>query len=467
MIDDPSSQNPLLQPPGVTPLPSSLETLAIRVSRWPWWLIILLIGLVVAFYGILTTPDYHRALIYVTNDPQISTTDFKTVTYILNLNGQTQRVSGTVVSQSDDAITIRTVNPQSETVAKNSVTSVQKSCPPGIVKGGCEQMALIALHTDARTVKGSFYTESATEYRIQLPDGSLVAVKKLDVRSTEQRNPAGCQPDIKGGCEITVTIPPTDITGTLLSETDTAYTVQTVPPEFITIKPADIVSIISENAGQCALNNLASCQAGIFLTAFLAIIAYTLAVLIGLIISLMRISTNPFFKNFATLYVEVVRGIPILVILLIFFFGIGPWVQNSLHLPMPDYLRGILGLAFAYGAFLAEIFRAGIQSISRGQMEAARSLGMTYFQAMRHVILPQAIRVVLPPLGNDFIAMLKDTSLVAIISLNEMTQLASLLNGRTYKPFEAFLTIAVLYLVMTLALSFFVRVIEHRMRLPA
>jgi polar amino acid transport system permease protein len=137
-----------------------------------------------------------------------------------------------------------------------------------------------------------------------------------------------------------------------------------------------------------------------------------------------------------------------------------------LGIPQPEAVRAILGLATAYAAFLAEIFRAGIQSISRGQMEAARSLGMTYFQAMRYVILPQAVRVVLPPLGNDFIAMLKDTSLVAAISLAEMSYLAFQLNGRTLRPFPTFITLAVVYLILTLLLSFMVRTIEHRVKLP-
>jgi polar amino acid transport system permease protein len=161
-----------------------------------------------------------------------------------------------------------------------------------------------------------------------------------------------------------------------------------------------------------------------------------------------------------------VRGIPILVILLIFYFAIGPWLRDNLGIPMPETTRAMLGLAFAYGAFLAEIFRAGIQSINRGQMEAARSLGTTYFQAMRNVILPQAIRVVLPPLGNDFIAMLKDTSLVAAISQHELTYLAIQFESERLKAFEPFLTIAALYLVMTLVLSFLVRIIENRTRLP-
>jgi polar amino acid transport system permease protein len=117
------------------------------------------------------------------------------------------------------------------------------------------------------------------------------------------------------------------------------------------------------------------------------------------------------------------------------------------------------------GAF-NEIFRAGIQSIGRGQMEAARSLGMSYPQAMRHVVLPQAVRVVLPPLGNDFISMLKDSALISVLALPDLLQLGRLYVSRTFRALEGYNTVAVLYLVMTIFLSMMVRIIERRSRLP-
>jgi polar amino acid transport system permease protein len=126
----------------------------------------------------------------------------------------------------------------------------------------------------------------------------------------------------------------------------------------------------------------------------------------------------------------------------------------------------VLGLAFGYGAYLAEVFRAGIQSIHYGQMEAARSLGMSYFQAMRNVILPQAIRVVLPPLGNDFIAMLKDSSLISVVALPEILQSGRLWVSRTFRGFEGYNTVALFYLVLTLLLSLLVRFIESKAALP-
>ena len=126
-----------------------------------------------------------------------------------------------------------------------------------------------------------------------------------------------------------------------------------------------------------------------------------------------------------------------------------------------DIVRATLGLGIGYGAYLAEIYRAGIESIARGQREAARSLGMTSWQSMRHVVLPQAIRVILPPLGNDFVAMLKDSSLASVISVQELTYSGSLLNARTFRSFETYNVVALLYLCMTLLGSLGVRTLER------
>jgi polar amino acid transport system permease protein len=174
----------------------------------------------------------------------------------------------------------------------------------------------------------------------------------------------------------------------------------------------------------------------------------------------------------STLYVEMVRGVPMLVIILYMGFAVTPALRNASQ----DWIIGgvdlrglpaaIIGLSFGYGAYLSEVYRAGIESIPRGQMEAARSLGMSYFQAMRYVILPQAIRVVLPPLGNDFIAMLKDTSLISVIALPEVLQQGRLWISRNFRAFEGFNSVALLYLVMTLLLSLLVRLIERKTALP-
>lgn len=229
-------------------------------------------------------------------------------------------------------------------------------------------------------------------------------------------------------------------------------------------------------------------QAGIVVTLRITLLAFPLATAIGLLVGLARTSKNTAVFTIATLYVEVVRGIPLVVLILIIAFGLvpvgvdlvnrlGQWgIERNLGgliggladfsiRSIPMEMRAIIALSIGYGAFEAEVFRAGIQSIGKGQMEAARSLGMTYFQAMRLVILPQAIRRILPPLGNDFIALLKDSSLVTVLAVNELTQLTRLRRSSTFRFMEAFNVVAFLYLSMTLLLSGFVRILERRMRI--
>ena len=226
---------------------------------------------------------------------------------------------------------------------------------------------------------------------------------------------------------------------------------------------------------------------GIRLTVIISLTAYAMASILGLLAGLGRISRNVFINNLATLYIELVRGIPMLVLIFFIAFvgvpiavdlinklgslleAVGLASVGSIFTTIDNQdvsmiLRAIIALAVTYGAFLAEIFRAGIQSIGRGQMEAARSLGMSYQQAMRHVILPQAIRNVLPALGNDFVAMVKDSSLVSVLAVRDITQIARLYAGRSFRFRESYVTLTVLYLTLTLALSLMVQFIERRMR---
>lgn len=223
--------------------------------------------------------------------------------------------------------------------------------------------------------------------------------------------------------------------------------------------------------------------AGLTTTIYVTLVAYVLAIILGLIAGLGRVSKNRVVFNIATLYVQVVRGIPILVQLLYWAFvivplaitginALGAWLApvlgngNALMDLQPrdfDFVwRCIIALAFAYGAFEAETFRAGIESIGKGQMEAARSLGMTYGQAMRFVILPQAIRRVLPPLGNDLISMLKDSSLVSALGVRDMTQEARLYASASFQYIATFSSLAFMYLSLTLILSGFTRWLESR-----
>jgi len=225
---------------------------------------------------------------------------------------------------------------------------------------------------------------------------------------------------------------------------------------------------------------------GIGVTVSATLLAFAFAVMLGLITGLGRISDKVFPKNAATLYVELVRGVPMLVLIFFIALVLVPGLvrgSNALGISLfeagvlsennflsslsirdiPMFARAVIALSLTYGAFLAEVFRAGIQSISKGQMEAARSQGMSYGQAMRYVILPQAIRNVLPALGNDFISMLKDSSLVSILAVRDITQTARLYAGHSFRFNESYVSLAVLYLTMTVSLSLVIKIIERRM----
>jgi polar amino acid transport system permease protein len=223
---------------------------------------------------------------------------------------------------------------------------------------------------------------------------------------------------------------------------------------------------------------------GIVVSVRVAVIAYALAIVIGLFTALGRISKNPVLYNLTTLYVQVIRGIPVLVQIIYVAFVISPALVELLNaigtalipilgpenflatLSLQDIsseARVILALAIAYGGFEAETFRAGIESIGRGQMEAARSLGMSYIQAMRYVILPQAFRRVLPPLGNDFISMIKDSSLVSILGVRDMTQEARLYASASFRYLETYSVLAFNYLILTFTLSLGVKALENRL----
>jgi len=231
-------------------------------------------------------------------------------------------------------------------------------------------------------------------------------------------------------------------------------------------------------------------RAGVILTLRLTLTAFPIAMVIGLVTGLARLSKNPIIYTIATTYVEVIRGIPMVVLILMIAFAIVPLFVNMVHSigswgsssegvlgiifsalesfsirSIPMGARATAALAIGYGAFEAEVFRGGIQSIGSGQMEAARSLGMSYLQAMRFIILPQAVRRILPPLGNDFIAMLKDSSLATVLAVAELTQLTRIRRSSTFRVMEAFNVAAFLYLAMTLILSAGVRILERRMQI--
>jgi polar amino acid transport system permease protein len=223
---------------------------------------------------------------------------------------------------------------------------------------------------------------------------------------------------------------------------------------------------------------------GIVITLRVSFISYALALLIGLFVGLARVSRNLLIFNLAAFYVEIVRGMPILVLLLFISFAALPAIVEAVN-GLGDTLAGVLGpenfltalgtralsfevraiiaLGVAYGAFEGEIFRAGIQSIEKGQMEAARAMGMNYFQAMRYIILPQAVRRVLPVLGNDFVAMVKDSSLVSVLGVRDMTQITKLYAASTFLFIQAYSILAFMYLFLTILLTRGVRFIEGRL----
>ncbi|HOT90547.1 MAG TPA: ABC transporter permease subunit [Anaerolineae bacterium] len=196
---------------------------------------------------------------------------------------------------------------------------------------------------------------------------------------------------------------------------------------------------------------------GLVVTFQITIVSMTLALILGLIAGLGRTATNPAFNTLASLYVEVIRGIPLLAQLFWIYYAMSRFIRLG-----PE-VSAVLGLTICYGAYIGETFRGGIQSIPKGQMEAARALGLTRGQAMRYVIIPQAVRVILPPVGNEFIAMLKDSSLVSVLAISDMLRRGREYASRTFAYFETYTLVALVYLLVTLIFSRVVFYIEQGM----
>lgn len=194
------------------------------------------------------------------------------------------------------------------------------------------------------------------------------------------------------------------------------------------------------------------------MTVQLTIISVSIGVIIGIFGGIARVSKNPILFIPSTIYVEVIRGTPLLAQLFIVYFGL-----PSLGINLSPFTAAVIAMGINSGAYVTEIFRGGIQSIERGQMEAARSLGLSYLQAMRYIILPQAFRRILPPLGNEFIAMLKDSSLASTIAIAELMRVGREITSRTFRSFEVLTVVALMYLAITLPLSLLVRYTERRM----
>ncbi|MCM0647809.1 amino acid ABC transporter permease [Clostridium swellfunianum] len=195
-------------------------------------------------------------------------------------------------------------------------------------------------------------------------------------------------------------------------------------------------------------------------TIILAIFTVLFGVLFGVLLALLRLSKNKVLNFIATAYVEFIRGTPLMVQLFIIYFGL----PNLIGFPLPDMLAAILALSMNSAAYIAEIIRAGIQAVDKGQMEAARSLGMNYGMAMRHIIIPQAIKNILPALGNEFIVVIKESSIVSVIGIGELMYNADTVRGNTYKAFEPLLIAALMYFIMTFTLSKLMGRLERRLK---
>lgn len=220
---------------------------------------------------------------------------------------------------------------------------------------------------------------------------------------------------------------------------------------------------------------------GIWITVFVTLFGFAFASAIGLALAVMGLSNSLILRQISRFYIEVIRGIPILVLLFYIAFVGAPgfvWLWNVITAPLVDagwieamkirdfslLWRAVMALTIGYSAFIAEVFRAGIQSVDVGQIEAAKAMGLGRFNRFRLIIMPQAIRTIMPPLGNDFIAMVKDSSLVSVLGVADITQMGKVYAAGSFRFFETYSIVAYIYLLMTVTLSIALRSLEKRMR---
>jgi His/Glu/Gln/Arg/opine family amino acid ABC transporter permease subunit len=222
---------------------------------------------------------------------------------------------------------------------------------------------------------------------------------------------------------------------------------------------------------------LATLSKGIGITVLVTLVAFLGAAVLGLGLAVALMSRRMLLRQAARLYIEVVRGVPIIVLLLYVAFALTPALVagwNALAGPLglgavgtrdfPLLSRAVLALVLAYSAFIAEVFRAGLQAVDIGQIEAAEALGLSRWLRFRHIVFPQAFRMILPPLGNDFVAMVKDSSLVSVLGVADITQLGKVTAAGNFRYFETYNVVALIYLAMTVTLSLALRRLEARLR---
>ena len=205
-------------------------------------------------------------------------------------------------------------------------------------------------------------------------------------------------------------------------------------------------------------SNLQLLLYGAWMTIKITAVAVSCGFIIGLIVSLARMSNFILIRLIAKCYVDIIRGTPMLVQIFMIYFAL----PQIIGVRIDPYVAAVAGCSINSGAYVSEIFRAGIQSVDKGQMEAGRSLGLTWGQTMRHIIIPQAFKASIPPLGNEFIAMLKDSSLVSVIGFEELMRRGQLIIAKTYAATEIWGTVAIIYLCMTLPISRLVAYLERK-----
>jgi len=204
-------------------------------------------------------------------------------------------------------------------------------------------------------------------------------------------------------------------------------------------------------------------------TVLLAFFTVALGVVLGVLLALMKISKNKLFNFISTLYIEIIRGTPLLVQIFIIYYGLPIMGINFPSISFlgsngEEFVAGIIALSINSGAYVAEIIRAGIQAVDKGQMEAARSLGLPYGSAMRYIIIPQAFKNILPALGNEFIVIIKESSIVSVIGIHELMYNANTVRGNTFIPLEPLIVAAAIYFVLTFSLSKLLGIAERRMK---
>ena len=207
------------------------------------------------------------------------------------------------------------------------------------------------------------------------------------------------------------------------------------------------------------INSLPLLITGAGITIQITAISVGLGLIIGMFVGIARISNVKLLRWLAAIYIDFLRGTPLLVQIFLIYFALPVILEQRVD----PFIAAITACGINSGAYIAEIFRAGIQSIDEGQMEAGRSLGMTWVQTMRYIIVPQAFKNIVPPLGNEFIALLKDSSLVSVIGFEELTRRGQLIIARTYGSLEIWISVAIIYLVMTLTISRLVAYLEKRL----